>query len=214
MPERSNYYDAGVIQKITPEFNVGLDAYYETSKDLIDEGQFGQAMIFAPFNYAEGKIKGVELTGNYHSGNFGAYGNLAVAQSLAKDVVSGQYNFSQAELDYIANNWVYCDHDQFITASAGVSYTWRGTKYTVDGIYGSGLRSGFANTGSVPANIQVNLGAQRKFNSACFGPMQARVAILNVFDSNNEIRSGSGIGVFAPQYGPRIGFYTGLTKFF
>ncbi|MDR3566988.1 MAG: TonB-dependent receptor [Syntrophobacteraceae bacterium] len=214
LPERSNYYDAGVIQKITPEFNVGLDGYYETSKDLIDEGQFGQAMIFGPFNYAQGQIKGVELTGNYHSGKFGAYANLAVTQSLAKDVVSGQFNFTPDELAYIADNWIHTDHDQLITASLGVSYTWCGTKFTADGIYGSGLRSGFANTGSVPANIQVNLGAMRKFQSACFGPMQARVAILNVFDSNNEIRSGSGIGVFAPQYGPRIGLYAGLTRFF
>lgn len=214
LPERSNYYDAGVIRKITPELTVGLDGYYETSKDLIDEGQFGQAMIFVPFNYAEGKIKGVELTSNYHSGNFGAYGNLAVTQSLAKDVVSGQYNFSTEELAYIANNWIHTDHDQLFTASCGVSYTWWGTKFSADGIYGSGLRSGFANTESVPHSIQVNLGAQRKFESACFGPMQARVAILNVFDSKNEIRAGNGIGVFAPQYGPRIGFYAGLTKFF
>ena len=201
LPERSHYFDAGVIQKITPDFNVGLDGYYKITKDLIDEGQFGQAVIYAPFNYSQGRILGVELTGNYHWGNFSSYGNLAVSQSQGKDVVSGQYNFSQAELDYIANNWVYCDHDQLITASGGVSYTWWGTKFTVDGTYESGLRSGFANTGSVPANIQVNLGAIRKFNSACFGPIQTRVAILNVCDTKNEIRSGTGIGVFAPSTG-------------
>ena len=99
LPERSHYFDAGVIQKITPNLTVGVDGYYKITTDLIDEGQFGQALIFTPFNYAQGKIEGVEMTGNYHSGNFAAYGNLAVTQSLGKDVVSGQFNFTQAELE-------------------------------------------------------------------------------------------------------------------
>jgi hypothetical protein len=33
-------------------------------------------------------------------------------------------------------------------------------------------------------------------------------------DKVNEIRSGTGIGVFAPQYGPRIGFFAGIKKYF
>ena len=90
----------------------------------------------------------METTGNYHIGNFAAYGNLAVTESLAKEVISGQYNFSQAELDYIANNWIHTDHDQLYTISSGVSYRWLETLFTVDATYGSGLRGGFANTGS------------------------------------------------------------------
>ena len=66
----------------------------------------------------------------------------------------------------------------------------------------------------VPNNFQVNLGAMRKFKLGIFGPMEARVAIVNVFDKKNEIRSGTGIGVFAPQYGPRIGFFGGISKLF
>ena len=92
-PERSHYFDAGVTQKITSGLNVGVDGFYKIVTDLIDEGQFGQALIFTPFNYAKGRIYGVELTGNYRSGNFAAYGNLASTVSLAKEVVSGQFNF-------------------------------------------------------------------------------------------------------------------------
>jgi outer membrane receptor protein involved in Fe transport len=214
LPERSHYFDAGVIRKITPNLTVGVDSYYKITTDLIDEGQFGQALIYAPFNYAEGRIKGVEVTGNYHSGNFTAYTNLAVTESLGKDVVSGQYNFSQAELDYIANNWIHCDHDQWYTASGGISYRWWETLFTADTTYGSGLRAGFANTAVVPHNVQLNVGAKRKFNLWKCGPVEARVAVLNVLDSVNEIRTGTGIGVFAPQYGPRIGFFGGLKYIF
>jgi outer membrane receptor protein involved in Fe transport len=214
LPERSHYFDVGVTQKITSSLNVGVDSFYKIVRDLIDEGQFGQALIFTPFNYAQGKIYGVELTGNYRSGNFAAYGNLANTVSLAKDVESGQFNFPQDELNFIANNWVHTDHDQTYTASAGISYLWLGTLFTTDGTYGSGLRSGFANLDHVPANIQVNLGATHKFTAGSFGPLEARLSIVNLFDKVNEIRSGTGIGVFAPQYGPRIGFFAGIRKYF
>jgi outer membrane receptor protein involved in Fe transport len=38
-----------------------------------------------------------------------------------------------------------------------------------------------------------------------------RADIVNVFDEKYEIRDGSGIGVVAPQFGPRLGFFAGLT---
>jgi len=213
-PERSHYFDAGVTQKIISGLNVGVDGFYKIVKDLIDEGQFGQAIIYTPFNYAKGKIYGVELTGNYRLGNFAAYANFARTVSMAKEVVSGQFNFPQDELDYIANNWIHTDHDQTYTASAGISYLWSGTLLSTDATFGSGLRSGFANTEHVPSNFQVNLGALRKFTLGCLGSMEARLSIINVLDKVNEIRSGTGIGVFAPQYGARIGFFAGISKFF
>ncbi|MGD0886720.1 MAG: TonB-dependent receptor [Thermodesulfovibrionales bacterium] len=214
-PERSNYFDAGIIKNITPDLKVGLDGYYKRIRDLIDEGQFGAALIFTPFNYQYGRIYGVEFTGNYRSGNFTSYANFAYTVSLAKDVASGQFNFPEDELNFIANNWVHTDHDQTYTASAGLSYLWYKTVWLVDSTYGSGLRSGFANTDHVPNNFQVNLGATRKFDAGSFfGPMEARLAVVNVLDKVNEIRSGTGIGVFAPQYGPRIGFFAGIKKYF
>jgi outer membrane receptor protein involved in Fe transport len=214
-PERAHYFDAGVIQNITPSFKVGIDAFYKITTDVLDEGQFGQALIFAPFNYAQGRIKGIELTTNYQiAGNLTAYGNVAVTQSLAKDVVSGQFQWAPDELAYADTHWIHTDHDQFITSSGGLSYKLWGTTYTVDGTYGSGLRSGFANTSSVPANIQFNLGALREFDLPCLGRWKVRAAIINLFDTKNEIRAGTGIGVFAPQWGPRFGLFGGLAKLF
>ncbi len=213
-PERSHYFDLGVTQKITSALNVGVDGYYKIVRNLIDEGQFGQAIIYTPFNYNRGTIYGVELTANYRLGNFASYFNFARSVSLAKEVESGQFNFQQDELNYIANNWIHTDHDQKNTAAAGISYLWAGTLLTSDATYGSGLRSGFANNSHVATNFQLNLGAVRKFTLGCLGPMEARVSIINVLDEVNIIRSGSGIGVFAPQYGPKIGFYAGLSKLF
>jgi len=214
-PERSNVFDVGVVQKIyaIPGLELGIDGYYKTATDLLDDGQFGQAYILTAFNYARGENVGVELKANYTNGNFRAYGNLAWAKQVATDVVSNQYLFAQDELNYIANNNVYTDHAQFLTGSAGASYLWNGTRYSASMIYGSGLRNGFANTGTVPSYTQVNLGVSHDFNIvSATKPTTLRFDIVNLFDTIYEIRDGSGIGVFAPQYGPRRGFYFGISQ--
>ena len=91
LSERSHYFDAGVSQKIG-DFTLGLDAYYRKVHNLLDEGQFGAALIFSPFNYNQGRVRGVEFTGNYTSGNFSAYLNISTSRAMGKDVVTGQYN--------------------------------------------------------------------------------------------------------------------------
>lgn len=217
-PERSHYFDVGVTQKITPALSVGIDGFYKYIRNLIDEGQFFNAPILFPFNYDRSYIYGVELTGSYHSGNFAAYANFARTVNMAKKIVSAQFNFSQDELDYIANHWIHTDHDQLHTVSAGLSYKWWGTEFSTDAIYGSGLRregaGGVPNGDNMPSTVQVNLGARRKFELGSFGPMEARVAVINVLDKINPIRDGTTVGIGAPQFGPRIGFFGGISKLF
>jgi outer membrane receptor for ferrienterochelin and colicin len=215
VPEQDNYFDAGVIQKIGSGFTFGADAYYKQARDLLDEGQFGQALIIAPFNYEKGWVKGIEFTGDYKKDAFSAYANLAISQAEGKNVVSGQYNFGQDELDYIANHSVHLDHDQTYTGSAGMAYSLHNIKYSADLLYGSGLRSGFANTDHLPFYTQVNLGVEHVFDlGPKAGSLEGRFSIINALDKIYEIRDGSGIGVFAPQYGPRRGFFIELGKGF
>jgi outer membrane receptor protein involved in Fe transport len=212
LPERAHYFDVGVTQKITPELQVGVDAYYKIARDLLDDGQFGQALILSGFNYETGYNSGVELSATYTNGNFNAYGNIAWARQVAKNVVSNQYLFGNDELAYIANNYIYTDHAQMWTASAGASYLWDNTKFGASMVYGSGLRSGFANTDHVAPYATANIGVTREFTVPDFGKFTARFDVVNVFDAVYELRDGSGIGVFAPQFGARRGFYVGLSR--
>jgi len=211
-PERSHYFDAGVVHTVLPGLQVGLDGYYKIARDLIDDGTFGPGLVLDAFNYEKAVNYGVELSATYSNGNFKAYGNLAWARQLATNIVSNQYLFGADELAYIANHYVSTDHAQIWTGSAGVSYLWQGTRYSADFIYGSGLRSGDFNNDHVPAYTQVNVGAAREFTLPDVGQFTARVAVVNLFDTSYLIRDGSGIGVFAPQYGPRRGYYLALSK--
>ena len=262
LPERSNYFDAGVEQNIPfgcskqgskdcTDLDLGVDAYYKLATDLIDNGVFGQALVLSAFNYAQGIVEGAEFKAKFHSGNFQAYANLALGFEKATDVVSNQYLFDNTTAlpdlggetlrQYVDTHWIYTDHTQLATGSAGVAYQFCGrpasagetfnadqlslcgTRLSGDMIYGSGLRSGDANIGTVPPYAQFNVGVAREFLLPDDPkPVTVRFDIVNLFDTVYLIRGSSvacpsgnsvcGIGVFAPQYGPRIGFFLGVSK--
>ena len=46
------------------------------------------------------------------------------------------------------------------------------------------------------------------------GKIEGRLSVLNVFDSVYQLRDGTGIGVGAPQFGPRRTMYASVTKSF
>ncbi|TAN02413.1 MAG: TonB-dependent receptor [Rhodanobacteraceae bacterium] len=213
--ERSNYYDVGISQKIGTHLTLGLDGYYRQVNYLQDEGQFGAALVYSPFNYARGRVRGLEFSANYDNGPLNAYFNLAQSRAVGKGIISGQYNFDEAELEYIGTHWVHLDHDQKLAASGGVSYAIDGsTRVGADFLYGSGLRRGFANTASLPSYFQLNLSVEHGLRLPGFGKLDARLIVINALDRVYELRDGSGIGVGAPQYGPRRGVYLGLSKDF
>ncbi len=214
-PERSNYYDVGVDQTVLPGLTVGFDTYYKDAKDLIDDGQFGQAVVLTQFNYARGYSEGAEFKAKYQDGGFKAYANFSYNVTRAIDPESNQYLLDPATYTYLLTHWHYIDDMQRMTGSAGASYKWDKMLFSANMIYGSGLRAGFANMDHEPPYATVNLGLSRQFQlSPEDKPFTVRLDAVNLFDKVYELRDGTGIGVFAPQYGPRRGIYLGLSQKF
>jgi outer membrane receptor for ferrienterochelin and colicins len=220
LAEQANYYDVGVQQKFTPHFTVGLDTYYKQSHNLIDEGQFGAPIILTPFNYTYGKQYGAEITANYTKEGLNAYLNLAYQSAKGKNIDSAQFNFSPDDLAYIASHYIHLDHEQQFTASGGVSYVWNHTTFSGDFLEGSGLRSNLElpdgssipNGDHLPYYTQINLGVSHVFHFTESSTLTARFDVINALDRIYEIRNGTGVGVGAPQFGPRRGFFFGLSK--
>jgi len=211
--ERSNYFDLGVSHQLTPSITLGADAYYRQVAHLQDEGQFGNALIYSAFNYEKGRIYGLELSASYKEKQLSAYANVSLTSARGKGIETGQFNFDADELAYIQNNWVHLDHEQTLSASAGVSYRFNdSTVLGADVLYGSGLRNGFANTEHLPGFAQVNASVSRGFELGGFGKFDVRVSAINLFDRSYELRDGSGIGVGAPQFAPRRTLYVALSK--
>jgi outer membrane receptor protein involved in Fe transport len=128
-PERSNVYDIGVVQNVLPELELGADVYLKMTRDQINQGQFGAALVLNGFQYERGQNTGIELKAVYTDGNLRLYANLAWARQLGNNVVTNQYLLGSDEFAYTQNNWVYADHSQLWTGSGGVSYLWNGTRF-------------------------------------------------------------------------------------
>jgi outer membrane receptor protein involved in Fe transport len=212
--ERADYYDVGINQVILPGLTAGLDGFYKASHNLIDEGQFGAPIILTPFNYLSGRQYGVEFTSAYQQDNFSSYVNASYERAVGRDIVSSQFQFDPGDLTYIATHYIPLDHQQIATVSAGASYVWQLTRFSVDLLYGSGLRrDGLTPNGDhVPDYTQVNLGISHDFDLGAVGNITARFDIINALDEEYEIRDGSGIGVGAPQFGARRGYFVGLSR--
>jgi outer membrane receptor protein involved in Fe transport len=213
-PERATYFDLGVDQRLTPGLTVGLDAYYKQSTDTLDDGQFGQAAVLEQFNYASGYSQGVEFKASYYQGGFRAYANLSAETTKAEAVVSNQYLIGDpVELAFLADHYTYASDAQTISASFGTSYRWRDWLASLDGIYGSGLRTGFANEQHTPGYTQWNAAIARRFDLWRDNrPLTLRLSVINLLDTSYVLRSGSGIGEFAPQYGPRRELFAELSQ--
>jgi outer membrane receptor protein involved in Fe transport len=201
---------------------LGVDSYYKQATNLIDEGQFGAPIILTPFNYRNGQVYGVEFTGSYTMGAFQAYGNVAFQRAIGKDFVSSQFNLDPADVAYAADHYIHLDHEQQMTISGGASYQWRGTRLSGDLLVGSGLRTGLdlpdgssiPNGAHLPYYRQVNLGASHEFGGQGIRGLTARLDVINAFDQVYQIRNGGGVGVGAPQFGARRGYFMGFSKAF
>jgi outer membrane receptor protein involved in Fe transport len=216
-PERATYFDAGVEQRFWSDFSAGADLYYKRVTDALDDGQFGQAVVLDQFNYARGFSRGAELKFNYTAGGFRAYANVSHEITMAKEVTSNQYIIGDpVELAYLASRYTPTSDAQTISASVGASYRWRGMLASVDGIYGSGLRSGFANLEHTPQYTQWNAAIARSFDpwGNAQKPLTLRLSVINLLDRSYLLRSATGVGEFAPQYGPRRGIFAGVTQQF
>jgi hypothetical protein len=239
LPERSNVVDAGITQQLLPpcpastttlygkapmaaaraldcpSLEIGMAGYYKRARDLLDDGQFGAAYVLTAFNYEKAESWGAEWTAKFTTGHFSIYGNFFWGRETANTVVSNQSLFAPDELNYLSKQWINTDHSQLLTANAGFSYLFADTtRFSFNMFYGSGLRSGDFNTDHVPAYAVFNVGLQRLiWEHGLFDkPVTARFDVVNLLDRVYEIRSGSGIGVFAPQFGPRRGYYVGLSQ--
>jgi len=218
LAERSDYYDLGISQQIGEHLTLGVDAYDRRVARLQDEGQFGAAYLYSTFNYRRGHIRGLEFSADYSDGPFSAYFNAAYNKAIGTQVITGQYNLDPDALAYVADHWIHLDHDQKLTSSGGVSYAFAGhNRIGANYVFGSGLRSdteGVPNGGELPSYLQVNLSAGHDFNADSGHPLHAQLALINALDRSYQLRDGGGVGVFAPQWGPRRGAYLSLQQDF
>jgi outer membrane receptor protein involved in Fe transport len=221
MAERAHYFDGGFEVRPMDGLTLGFDAYYKIAENLLDEGQFGAPIFLTSFNYANAQVKGVELSGSYESGPWSVFGNLAWSEAMGSGINSAQFNFAPDELAYIAQNYIYLDHNQSWTGSAGAAYTFNkssewATRLSSDFLYGNGLRRTVVtpNDQAVPSYAVLSASLAQKIPVKGTRGAEIRFDVLNLLDSSYQLRDGTGVGVGAPQFGLRRTFLVTLSQKF
>ena len=219
--ERADYFDGGFSLKPLPGLTLGFDAYYKIAQNLLDEGQFGAPIVLSSFNYANAQVKGIELSGSYDDGPWSLFANAAWSEAKGSNINSAQFNFQPDELAFIAQNYIYLDHNQSWTGSGGAAYTFNqssdwATRISGDVKVGSGLRATVTtpNDTALPTYVTANLSVAQKIAIKGTRGTQIRVDAINLFDHSYQIRDGSGVGVGAPQFGQRRTFLVSLSQKF
>ena len=67
---------------------------------------------------------------------------------------------------------------------------------------------------SLPTYTTFNLSLIQEINNLPAGPLSLRFDVVNLLDKEYEIRDGTGVGVGAPSWGARRGFFVGASKKF
>jgi outer membrane receptor protein involved in Fe transport len=210
--EDDQFFDSGVAQYLPFGINATLEGWFLWATNKLDLAQFGKTYIFAPLQYRHDRGWGADLSLVKSSQYVSAYSNFSYAVQQANDVTAGQSLVDdQAELNYVANHWIYLDDNQEFTWSAGLSYRHWGFLLIADLIWGNGYRFGFANLQTQHPYLQANAAIAHKLTLPHLGSVEGRLSIVNLFDHVYLIRQGSGIGVFSPQYVPRRALYFSAT---
>ncbi len=209
--ETDDYFDLGVRQRILRGLSLGLDGFYKFGHNQLDLAQLVGSVVTAPLTYRKSRAWGSDLSLVLEHRPLNAYLNFSYSILQVKYINGGAFLADDAdEISYIANHWINTDDSQMFTGSAGLSYNLFGFLVTGDGIWGSGYRRGFANTGELPPILQFNAAVVRSVRLPRFGAVEGRISMINVFDHSYQIRNGTGIGVFSPTFGPRRALYAGI----
>jgi hypothetical protein len=142
--ERSHYFEVGSYHAVSQYATLELTGYYKLDKYMSDAGQFGATPMLNFFSFQNGWKGGIDgalkvqftdkLTGR---------GNVAWGQCKGSGLQSGQYLLDNKEIsDINSPGGVFCDHSQFVTSSAVVTYRLlERTSVTGQMLYGYGLRT-------------------------------------------------------------------------
>ncbi len=142
--ERSHYFEVGSFHAVSRYATLQLTGYYKLDHYMSDAGQFGSTPMLNYFAFQNGWKRGIDgslkvqftdkLTGR---------GNVGWGQCKGYGLQSGQYLLDSKEIgDINSKGGVFCDHSQFVTSSAVVTYRLlERTHVTGQMLYGYGLRT-------------------------------------------------------------------------
>lgn len=192
-PETDNYFETGVARDLGGSHVANLNVYYKLATNMLDDTQLLNTAIATPYNYAHGYAYGLEFSikGQLNR-NFSDFFNYSFDIAKGEDISGGSFAFNRSTLPP-ADTYVYLDHVQLHTANYGLTYSTDTVFGTVEGLYGSGLRTGPNNTVSLPEHFTYDLTVGYRFTGDDWlAKWKVQADILNVFNNVYPITIANG----------------------
>ena len=142
--ERSHYFEVGSYHAISRKVWLELTAWYKLNRFAGDAGQFGTTPLLNYFAFERGWQRGIDAVFKVQfRENLSGRANVAWGQCKGYGLQSGHFLLDQTEINDInSRGGVFCDHSQFVTSSAVLTYRiLERTTVTGQMLYGSGLRT-------------------------------------------------------------------------
>jgi outer membrane receptor protein involved in Fe transport len=208
--EKDDYFEVGVDQQIFGNQIVALNIYYKDIENVLDSAQLLRTSLTQPINYAEGYAYGAEvslrgqLTQDWSDYATYSYG-IAKGKGRSGGIWAGH-----APDD--SGAYTYLDHVQLHTANAGITYTKNYFWWTVQGLYGSGLRTGYQNRLKLPDHFTMDTTVGYEFHGdSWLSRFKISGDILNIFDNRYPVTIANGFN--GSHYAAGRQFFLRITKY-
>jgi Carboxypeptidase regulatory-like domain len=140
LPERDAFYEASYLHHFPVGVTTKLSWYHKESTPGIDDNTIPGSQIVTDVNIAKVFITGIEgVLQVQPQGPLSGYLNLALNHAVGEGPITGGF-FFLPQPTYSFD----LDHDQRVSATANVLYSWRALYVSATGIFGSGLTNGVA----------------------------------------------------------------------
>jgi hypothetical protein len=139
LPERDAFYEAGYIHRFPIGIVTKVSYYLKQSSPGIDDNTIPGSQITTDVNIGKVQVTGIEgVVQVQPKGPLSGFVNFAIAHAYGNPPITGGFFFLPQP-----NTAFDLDHDQRVSATANVMYSWRAFYISTTGIYGTGLTNGF-----------------------------------------------------------------------
>jgi len=211
-PEKDNYFEVGIDQGFAETQVVTVNAYYKQATDMLDDTQLLNTSIATPYNYTKGYAYGVEFTvkGKLNS-DFSDYFNYSYEIAKGQGIDGGTFAVPANSIPQ--DTYLFLDHVQIHTANAGLTYAKDQYFSTVQGLFGSGLRTGPNNSLHLPSHFSFDLTGGYEFGRGSdefWRKWKLAGDIVNIFNNAYPISIANGFN--GSHYEAGRQFFVRLSK--
>lgn len=157
-PERQNFYEAGLQQRLTNSVTFSASVYHKNATDQQDNNNFFNTGIIFPITLAKIRVNGAEGRVEFRERN-GFSGSLSVthARAISTPPFTGGLYIGNDAIEALSAGPFVIDHDQVLGVHGVLSYTHkRGFFGTLSSRYDSGLVANPSEPAEVAADPDFN----------------------------------------------------------